>query len=134
MSRYYGTTNVGLPVRGNLTVMTRRHCRGALAGLAAGACIVRAGAQSARKPWPARKPTPPLRLAAADGTPWRLADERGHSVLLNFWATWCEPCRAEMPSLEQLAEAQQESGLRVVAANFKEGEPAVRRFVGNKRL
>ena len=87
------------------------------------------GAQSVRKPWPARKATPPLHLAAADGTPWRLPDERGHPVLLNFWATWCEPCRAELPSLEQLAEAQQESGLRVVAVNFKEGEPAVRRFI-----
>src|SRR3569832_1416072 len=131
MSRYYGTTNVGLSVRGNSTVMNRRHCLRALAGLASGAFMLPTGAQSVRKPWPARKATPPLHLAAADGTPWRLPDERGHPVLLKFWATWCEPCRAELPSLEQLAEAQQESGLRVVAANFKEGEPAVRRFIAN---
>lgn len=109
--------------------MNRRHCLGAFAGVASALLSPLAGAQSVRKPWPRARPTPSLELPSLDGLPWRLADERGHPVLLNFWATWCEPCRAEMPSLERLAAAQQGAGLRVIAANYREGEPAVRRFL-----
>ena len=38
----------------------------------------------------------------SDGKPVRLADLRGHVVLLNFWATWCSPCTVEMPSIQEL--------------------------------
>jgi peroxiredoxin len=46
--------------------------------------------------------TPALRLADAQGRNHRLSDYRGKVVLLNFWATWCEPCRDELPSIERL--------------------------------
>ena len=49
--------------------------------------------------------TPPLDLTDANGARHRLSDYRGKVILLNFWATWCEPCRAELPSIERLRAA-----------------------------
>ncbi|MBX3588927.1 MAG: TlpA family protein disulfide reductase [Ramlibacter sp.] len=82
------------------------------------------------QPWPAAKPTPALALAGLDGQPWTLASLKGKVVVLNFWATWCEPCRAEMPSLEQLAQLHAAGGkLVVLAVNYQEHEARVRRFL-----
>jgi thiol-disulfide isomerase/thioredoxin len=53
----------------------------------------------------------------ADGTVRNLADYRGKVVLLNFWATWCPPCRAEMPDLNRLAEEYRDRGVAVVCAS-----------------
>ena len=50
-------------------------------------------------------------------------------MLINFWATWCEPCRAEMPSLELLAQRLENEGVTVVAVNYQEPMPAIRRFL-----
>jgi cytochrome c biogenesis protein CcmG, thiol:disulfide interchange protein DsbE len=49
--------------------------------------------------------TPPLRLPDANGATHQLDDYRGKVVLLNFWATWCEPCRTELPGIERLRAA-----------------------------
>jgi thiol-disulfide isomerase/thioredoxin len=114
--------------------MNRRLCLAALWGAGAFMSGGPVAAQSVRKAWPARKPTPQLQLPAIDGASWQLAGERGHAVLLNFWASWCEPCQAEMPSLERLALAQSDAGLRVVAVNYREGEAAVKRFLAKVPL
>lgn len=50
-------------------------------------------------------------------------------MLLNFWASWCEPCRAEMPSLELLAERHIRDRVQVMAVNFRETDGAIRRFL-----
>ncbi len=69
-------------------------------------------------PRPASFPAPDFTLPTLSGAPIRLADLRGHVVLLNFWATWCVPCRTEMPSLEALYQRQKDAGLAVLAVNL----------------
>jgi thiol-disulfide isomerase/thioredoxin len=78
-------------------------------------------------PWSAAKPAPRWQGTDLEGRVWQLSNLRGRAVLINFWATWCEPCRAEMPSLQQLA-LEAPDKLLVLAVNLKESEDTVRRF------
>ena len=80
------------------------------------------------KPW-AGGATPPLELAALDGATQRLEDYRGLVVLVNFWATWCEPCREEMPSIERLRRSIDARRFAVLAVNVGQGPGAARDFV-----
>lgn len=61
---------------------------------------------------------PDYEAATLDGAPFDLASTRGSVVLLNLWATWCEPCREEMPELGSLAAEYQGAGLMVVGVNI----------------
>jgi peroxiredoxin len=72
---------------------------------------------------------PEFELRDLTGQPVRLRDFRGRVVLLNFWATWCVPCREEMPALDALARELGPRGLAVVGVNFKEPRPRVEAFV-----
>jgi peroxiredoxin len=72
---------------------------------------------------------PDLELPDLAGKPVRLRDLRGRVVLLNFWATWCAPCREEMPALQTLARELGPRGLTVVGVNFKESAREVEPFV-----
>ncbi|MCB9422286.1 MAG: TlpA family protein disulfide reductase [Ardenticatenaceae bacterium] len=58
-----------------------------------------------------------------------LADYSGDVVIVNFWATWCPPCKAEMPGINAFYERHQEEGLVVLAVNAKESESLVRPFI-----
>jgi cytochrome c biogenesis protein CcmG/thiol:disulfide interchange protein DsbE len=65
-----------------------------------------------------------------------LADYKGDVILLNFWATWCEPCKVEMPSMEQLHREYRGRGLRVVAVSQDAAgsENTIRKFVADHGL
>ena len=71
----------------------------------------------------------PLVLADLAGREVDLASFKGEVVLVNFWATWCEPCRAEMPSLQRLQQKLGGKGFRVLAVNVGEGAPRIRQFL-----
>jgi len=62
------------------------------------------------------------------GKPISLKDLRGKVVFLNFWATWCIPCRQEMPAMEKLHRELKGQGLEVVAINYRETKEEIRKF------
>ena len=76
---------------------------------------------------------PAMRAVTLDEAPEErtLADYRDQVVLLNVWATWCGPCEAEMPSMQQLHESYADSGLRIVAVSIDDPgqEETIRAFV-----
>jgi peroxiredoxin len=59
------------------------------------------------------------------GRPATLADYRGRVVLLNVWATWCQPCRIEMPAMERLSRDLASTDFRIVAVSVDEGDSSV---------
>jgi thiol-disulfide isomerase/thioredoxin len=73
-------------------------------------------------------PAPEIQLAQLDGTPLRLSDLKGKAVLVNFWATWCGPCRVEMPMLQQAYERHPDE-LVVLGVNAAEPEATVRKNI-----
>jgi thiol-disulfide isomerase/thioredoxin len=75
------------------------------------------------------QPLPELVFTDESGEPRSLEDWRGKAVLLNVWATWCAPCRAEMPTLDRLQERLGGEGFEVVALSVdRAGAGAVRKF------
>jgi cytochrome c biogenesis protein CcmG/thiol:disulfide interchange protein DsbE len=77
---------------------------------------------------------PGFRLSSLGGGEVDLAAQRGKVVVLNFWATWCPPCVAEMPSLERLHRALAPEGLAVVTVSTDEDEGELRRFISERGL
>lgn len=72
---------------------------------------------------------PNFTLPSLDGEPMSLSDFRGQPVLINFWATWCPPCRNEMPAIQRVYAGQTHGTFVVVAINLRESEDTVRSFV-----
>jgi thiol-disulfide isomerase/thioredoxin len=107
---------------------SRRHFLQQTVAVSAGASVLPVWPQGLTgpayevSPWVG--PVTTFGLVDTTGKTWLPADLRGRAVLLNFWASWCEPCRAEMPTLQQVADFYGPERLLVLAINFK--EPAAR--------
>ena len=71
-------------------------------------------------------PAPDFHMVLLDGTKVSLADLRGQVVLLNFWATWCAPCKKELPLLDLYYRKQHASGLRMFAVTTEDSVPVGR--------
>lgn len=74
------------------------------------------------------RPAPALRVAGVAGGHLDLRDLRGRPVVVNFWATWCVPCRQELPLFAGSARAHEPRGLAVVPVDYEESPDAVNRF------
>ncbi len=74
------------------------------------------------------QPAPDFEMVYPDGQRMRLSDLRGQPVLINFWATWCGPCRVEMPELVKAYEAHRQHGLVILAVNMQESSQQVQPF------
>src|SRR5882724_2036538 len=71
---------------------------------------------------------PDLDLLKLEGGRFHLKDLRGHVVILNFWATWCAPCRVEIPDLNALSHGFRDQGLAVVGVSWDDTAKQVRAF------
>lgn len=78
--------------------------------------------------------TPPLGLRDLEGRHRELTEYRGAVLVVNFWATWCTPCRNELPSLEQLRDAFRGRPFAVLTVNVGDGESRVKRFLAEVPL
>jgi thiol-disulfide isomerase/thioredoxin len=84
---------------------------------------------------PTPEPAPDIAFLAADGKQVTLKDFAGKTVLLNLWATWCAPCRAEMPALQRLQEALGSDKFQVVAlAVDKAGLEGAKKFLADNKI
>ena len=115
---------------------SRRHALAALAAL--WVPVTHAASDSASlgfdlQPWPRGRAAPAFPATDMTGQAVSLQALRGKVVLVNFWASWCEPCRAEMPSLQALAE-REKARLVVLTINLKESPEAIARFVQSTGL
>jgi len=106
-----------------LRFVTAFACALVLDGAAAAELVPSSGAQA-----------PPLALRDLAGRDIRLADFRGRTVIVNFWATWCAPCVKEMPSLQRLRDRLAGDGLTVIAVNYQENAARIQPFLDRMRL
>jgi thiol-disulfide isomerase/thioredoxin len=107
----------------------RRRVLLAMAGLLVAACTPgrKTGLQ-------AGDPFPELALVDLDGRPQAYRPRHGRAALVNLWATWCEPCRREMPALDRLAQSPGGRGLDVLALSLDDDANLVKEFLLRYRL
>lgn len=78
-----------------------------------------------------REDAPELSGPTLDGGTWSLADQQGKTVVLNVWASWCPPCRAEMPGLQRLSERYADQGVTFAGLDTRDTDAAASAFIEN---
>lgn len=73
-------------------------------------------------------PAPDVQFTKLDGSPFRLQDLRGRVVVLNFWATWCVPCRSEIPSLSAMQKDLEPQGLSIIGVSYDDTADLIQQF------
>ncbi len=81
------------------------------------------------KPYTGKVTTPPLKLMDLQGNTHDLNDYKGQIVLLQFWATYCPPCRKEMPSMNRMIEKMEGTAFKILAVDMGESKAEVRLFI-----
>ncbi len=107
--------------------------RAALAAAAMLSALALAHAEQPLREWKG-KPTPPLVLHDLSGKEVDLASLKGRVVLVNFWATWCEPCIAEMPSIQALEAKLGGKPFAVLAVNYGESSAKVQGWLRKSKV
>ena len=79
-------------------------------------------------------PRPDFTLDLLDGKSVKLSDYRGKLVFLNFWATWCPPCRSEMPAMQALYDKLKDRGFVILAVDLAEEAGVVRDYIRANKL
>jgi peroxiredoxin len=80
------------------------------------------------------KPAPLFELDLLAGGKFRLADQKGHVVVLDFWATWCGPCLAAMPQVERAARDFADQGVQLIAVNLEEAPKQIKSMLERHKL
>jgi len=75
------------------------------------------------------RPAPLIRLRGLDGRPLRMQDLKGKHVVLNFWASWCDPCKEEATTLQQAAVDYADKNVVFIGADYLDQEPAAMRYL-----
>lgn len=83
---------------------------------------------------PGRPPAPDLLLQPAEGANLRLSDLRGKVVVVNFWATWCPPCKAEIPWFVEFAEKYRDQRLAVIGISVDDPAEDIRQFAEEYKI
>ena len=86
-------------------------------------------AQFEKTPWPAGQATPTLAFTDLQQKIWTPGELKGRVVVLNFWATWCEPCKEELPSLDALAQLEGNEKIIVLGVNVNEPAPRALKYL-----
>ncbi len=104
-------------------------------GIFAGGCNSTGSVKAAVKPEKDRNQAPDFSLKDADGRTVKLSDYRGKIVLLNFWATWCGPCKIEIPWFVDFEQRYKDRGFAVIGISMdEEGWEIVKPYIESKKV
>ncbi len=80
------------------------------------------------------KPAPDFKLGLLNGETFKLSEQKGKVIVLDFWATWCGPCLQAMPQVERVTDEFKDKGVKLIAVNLQEGAPEIKAMLERHKL